>query len=81
MMQAVIQKWGNSQAVRLPRAVLDAANMNENDAVSIDVQENIITLRKLPQRRTLDDLFAGYTGDYKPAEYDFGADVGLEVID
>ncbi len=81
MMQAVIQKWGNSQAVRLPRAVLNAANMRENDAVSIDVQENLITLRKLPQRRTLDDLFAGYTGDYRPAEYDFGADVGMEVID
>ena len=81
MMQAVIQKWGNSQAVRLPRAALNAANMSVNDAVSIDVQENLITLRKLPQRRTLDDLFAGYTGDYQPAEYDFGADVGLEVVD
>ena len=81
MMQAVIQKWGNSQAVRLPRAVLNAANMQENDAVSIDVQENLITLRKLPRRNTLDDLFAGYSGDYRPAEYDFGADVGLEVLD
>lgn len=81
MIQAVIQKWGNSQAVRLPRTVLNAANMQENDTVSIDVQENLITLRKLPQRRTLDDLFAGYTGDYWPAEYDFGADVGLEVLD
>lgn len=81
MMQAVIQKWGNSQAVRLPRAVLNAANMQENDAVSIDVQENLITLRKLPRRKTLDDLFAGYSGDYRPSEYDFGADVGLEVLD
>ena len=81
MVQAVIQKWGNSQAVRLPRAVLNAANLHENDAVSIDVQENQITLRKLPQRRTLDDLFAGYTGDYRPAEYDFGAEVGSEVVD
>ena len=81
MMQAVIQKWGNSQAVRLPRAVLNAANMQENDAVSIDVQENLITLRKMPRRKTLDDLFAGYSGDFQPAEYDFGADVGLEVLD
>ena len=81
MMQAVIQKWGNSQAVRLPRTVLNAANMQENDAVSIDVQENLITLRKLPRRRTLDDLFAGYSGDYRPGEHDFGADVGMEVYD
>lgn len=81
MMQGVIQKWGNSQAIRLSRAVLNAANMQENDAVSIDVQENLITLRKLPRRRTLDDLFAGYSGDYQPTEYDFGADEGLEVLD
>lgn len=81
MMQTVIQKWGNSQAVRLSRAVLNAANMRENDAVSIDARENLITLRKLPRHRTLDDLFAGYTGDYRPAEFDFGPDMGFEEIE
>ena len=58
MVEAVIQKWGNSQAVRLPKAILNAANLHENDCVAIDVQEDQITLRKLPRRKTLDDLFA-----------------------
>ena len=81
MVEAVIQKWGNSQAVRLPKAILNAANLHENDCVAIDAQEDQITLRKLPRRKTLDDLFAGYQGGYKPAEFETGADVGREVFD
>ncbi len=81
MVEAVIQKWGNSQAVRLPKAILNAANLHENDCVAIDVQEDQITLRKLPRRKTLDDLFAGYQGGYKPAEFETGAGVGREVFD
>ena len=30
-MQATIQKWGNSQGIRIPKAFLDALNMAEND--------------------------------------------------
>lgn len=81
MMQAVIQKWGNSQGVRLPKSILSAANLRENDSVSIEVQEDQITLRKVRKPMTLDDLFADYSGDYQPVEFDSGADVGLEVID
>ena len=81
MMQAVIQKWGNSQGVRLPKSILSAANLRENDSVSIEVQENQITLRKVRKPVTLDDLFADYCRDYQPVEFDSGADVGLEVID
>ena len=80
-MEATIQKWGNSQGVRLSKAILNAAHMTENDAVSIDVSENVITLRRIDRRRTLDDLFADYHGDYQPVEMDTGADVGLEEFD
>lgn len=80
-MESTIQKWGNSQGVRLSKAILNAAHMKENDSVSIDVRENEITLRRIDKRRTLDDLFADYHGDYRPVEFDTGADVGLEVID
>lgn len=29
----------------------------------------------------LDALFEGYAGDYVPAEYDTGADVGREIVE
>ena len=37
--------------------------------------------RKVNRPKSLDELFAGYHGDYQPVEFDTGADVGLEVID
>ena len=35
---------------------------------------------KHPRPQTLDNLFAGYQGDYHPTEIDIGTDVGLERI-
>ena len=49
--------------------------------MSIEVQEDLITLRKLPRRKTLDGLFARYSGDYRPVEFDYGTEVGLEAFD
>ncbi len=81
MTQVMIQKWGNSQGVRLPKTVLTAANLRENDVVAVFVDKNSIMLRKVNRNRSLDDLFRGYSGDYRPEEFDTGADVGLEVLD
>lgn len=81
MMYGTIQRWGNSQGVRLPKVALNIANLRENDAVEIIAGEREITIRKRHENRTLDELFAGYEGDYQPAEFDSGEDVGLEVID
>ena len=81
MTQVLIQKWGNSQGVRLPKVILNAANLRENDTVAVFVDKNSIMLRKVEPHRTLDDLFAGYTGDYRPTEFDTGADVGMEAFD
>lgn len=80
MMYGTIQKWGNSQAIRLPKSVLAAARLQENDSVEILVDQESITLRKR-RPKTLDALFAGYDGDYQPVELDVGAAVGREVID
>ena len=32
-MYATIQKWGNSQGLRLPKALLDSIGLRENDRV------------------------------------------------
>ncbi len=81
MMYGTIQKWGNSQGIRLPKGALSIARLQENDDVEIIATEESITLRKARRHRNLDELFAGYQGDYMPVEFDTGADVGREVID
>ena len=41
-MITTIRKWGNSQGVRLPKIILDALFIQENDAVEIVAENNII---------------------------------------
>ena len=51
------------------------------DDVEIIASEDGITIRKAIRHKSLDALFAGYEGDYIPAEFDTGADMGREVLD
>jgi len=41
-------------------------------------QNNSIRVRKQP-RKSLQERFKGYTGDYKPSEVDWGSPVGKEI--
>lgn len=81
MMYGTIQKWGNSQGIRIPKGALVAAHLQENDDVEIIADKDTIMLRKLRRPKSLEELFAGYHGDYRPVEFDTGAEVGREVFD
>lgn len=81
MQRGIIQKWGNSQALRLPKALLNQLGLHENDDVEISVSGETLSIRKAPKAKTLDDLFAGYTGDFTCCELDDGGPVGKEVFD
>ncbi|MFT7724492.1 MAG: AbrB/MazE/SpoVT family DNA-binding domain-containing protein [Roseateles sp.] len=51
-----IAKWGNSLAVRLPAAVVEAMGLREGDEIAIEaVGERQLQLAKVP---TTDDLLA-----------------------
>ena len=79
-MYTSIQRWGNSNAVRLPKAVLDASDMRENDRVEIMTEKNKIIIRPAKRRYTsLDEVFEGYTGNYRCTEADTGT-AGQEVL-
>lgn len=78
-MQATIQKWGNSQGIRIPKAFLEALGMAKNDVVELDRVDDNIVIRKVKKRTklTLDDIF---NNDEDTAEkFDWGVPVGKEV--
>ena len=79
-MTATLQKWGNSQALRLTKEVLKAANFSENEAVEIIADETGIIIQKTQKIETLADLFKNYKDNYKCNEWDTGAPVGKEVF-
>lgn len=80
-MQATIQKWGNSQGIRIPKAFLEALGMAENDLVELKrVDDNIVISKAKEEKEiTLDDIFKDYNGENVAEEFDWGAPVGKEV--
>ena len=45
-MLTTIQKWGNSQAIRLPKAILETASIKENEQVQILAEQGKIIILK-----------------------------------
>ena len=67
-MYATIQKWGNSNGLRLPKAMLEAIGMKENDRVELIQSADSITLKKAAPARhkTLEERLTAFYG--KPIE-------------
>ncbi|HAJ37943.1 MAG TPA: AbrB/MazE/SpoVT family DNA-binding domain-containing protein [Chloroflexi bacterium] len=75
-----VQKWGNSLALRIPKAFAVDAQL-ENDSlveISIDKGRIIVTPVSAPSW-TLDELLAGITKDNLHTEVDTGSAVGNEI--
>jgi len=79
--EGVISTWGNSQAVRIPKIMLENLGLSANDEIEISMTKNSITIKpSKPKRKTLAQRFEGYTGDYQPEELNTGMPVGSEVF-
>ena len=75
-MYTTIQKWGNSQAVRLPKDILEEANLQENDKVQIKVQDGNVIIIPDKKRKTLKERIAEFKGDYECNEWNTGKPSG-----
>ena len=58
-----VAKWGNSLAIRLPRAVVEALELEEGDEVALHVQsERSFGVSRKPARRQLLERLRAYRG-------------------
>ena len=81
-MQSKVQKWGNSQGLRIPRSVLQQARIAVGDQVDISVSKGRIVVKRaapIRGRYVLKDLLGDLPGDYHPEETGWGAPVGREA--
>lgn len=81
-MIAKIQRWGNSQGLRLSKTLLSDANIDVGDAVDVAVHEGalIVTpVRRVRGGHDLRDLVRRVPKGYKPGELGWGSPVGHEV--
>lgn len=81
-MLAKIQKWGNSQGLRLTKNLLADAQLEVGDEVDINVKDGIMIVtpvKRIRGRHNLKDLVAGIPENYQTDEVDWGEPVGKEV--
>jgi len=79
-MKTRVQKWGNSLALRIPKAFADEAGFSENTAVELSLGAGGLVVRPVaPRAPSLEELLRGVTDDNIPGEWDTGPATGKEV--
>jgi len=81
-MLAKIQKWGNSQGLRLAKNLLSDAQLEVGDEVDISVKDGIMIVtpaKRIRGKHSLKDLVAGIPENYQTGEVDWGEPVGKEI--
>lgn len=86
-MQATIQRWGNSQGLRIPKVLLDALGIQENDRVELTQTHDGIHIQKAKAaHRTLEERLTAFYGEpidqiprVEQQEVDWGSPQGDEA--
>lgn len=76
-----IQKWGNIQGLRFTKALLQEAQLNVGDEVSVSVQNGRIIVEpatKVRGKYNLKELVLRIPREYQTEELDWGEPVGKE---
>jgi antitoxin MazE len=77
-----IQRWGNSQGLRLTRQLLEEACISVGDEVDVAARDGMIVIapvRRIRGKQSLQELVSRIPKNYEPEETDWGKPVGGEV--
>ena len=79
-MRAKVSKWGNSLALRIPKAYAIDAQLEQDSEVEISLVDGQILIKPIgPMSWKLDDLLLGVTKDNLHSETDTGSAMGNEA--
>ena len=78
-MIARIQKWGNSLAVRIPKAFADEMKVAENASIQMMLKDGALLLTPIAESmRDLEGFLAAVTEENLHAEWETGKAMGKE---
>lgn len=79
-MKLQIQKWGNSLALRIPKAFAVESSIEGGTTVDVSMENGNIVLKPVRDGRyTLEELVGGITKENRHDEIDWGRPVGREA--
>jgi antitoxin MazE len=77
-----VQKWGNSQGLRLAKQMLDEARISIGDEVAVSARDGVIVItpvRRIRGKQSLKDLVSRIPESYESEEIDWGRPLGREA--
>jgi antitoxin MazE len=78
-MQARIQKWGNSLALRIPAAFAEEIGLAENSPINLSLREGgLVITAAAGEKWSLDELLSRVTDENKHRGWETGAPEGSE---
>lgn len=79
-MRSKVQKWGNSLAVRIPKAFAIEVGLEPDSNVEVSVRRGVVLVAPVkPPTYTLAELLARVKPRNRHSEQDFGRAVGREA--
>ena len=79
-MELRLQKWGNSDAIRIPSSILKSLNLKTNDRVIIEkVDDKIVISIPKKERISLEERFKSYKGKNIAKEFVWDEPKGREI--
>ena len=80
-MEARLQKWGNSNGIRIPNNILKTLDIKTNDPVELIVQDNQIIIKKSIKNKeiSLKEKFAKYKGPNLAKDFTWDEPKGNEL--
>lgn len=76
-----VQRWGNSQGVRIPKNILDNSHIKVGEEVELFFRDGKIIIEptnKIHGKYSISELVTKIPHEYNPSEEDWGNAVGKE---
>jgi antitoxin MazE len=74
-----VTRWGNSLAVRIPKALAEQTRIEEGSEVELSVADGALTIRPKAHSYSLEELLDQVTPENRHDEIDWGEPQGKEV--
>lgn len=79
-MKTVVQQWGNSLALRIPKAFAQKTSIKKGSPVTLTLESDHMVMKPVKRRRySLQELVSKITPRNRHAETDWGRSVGKET--
>lgn len=79
-MEARLQKWGNSDGIRIPSNILKSLNLKTNDKVKLTLEEDRIIITKSKNTKiSLEERFKNYKGENLVKDFEWDEQRGKEI--